>query len=88
MYLWVGIPKSDLAGISPNALIQWEAIKWAYMNGLEYYEEMDAGDDPRLRYFKSKYNPDLVIWYSAQKYSSNLYKLGEAFFNFLRKRGS
>ena len=88
MYLWVGIPKSDLSGISPNALIQWEAIKWAHMNGLEYYEEMDAGDDPRLRYFKSKYNPDLAIWYSADKYSSNLYKLGNAFFNFVRKRGS
>jgi len=85
MYLWVGIPKSDLAGISPNALIQWEAIKWALGHGLKYYEEMDAGDDPRLRYFKSKYNPDLVIWFSATRYSSVVYQAGEKIFNFLKR---
>jgi lipid II:glycine glycyltransferase (peptidoglycan interpeptide bridge formation enzyme) len=87
MYLWVGIPKSDLAGISPNALVQWEAIRWAQNNGLEYYEEMEAGDDPRLIYFKAKFNPELVIWYSATKYSSFVYKAGETLFKFIRKRG-
>lgn len=75
MYLWVGIPKSDLKGISPNDLVQWKAIKWACENGLKYYELMDAGDNPRLRFYKSKYNPDVAIWYSAVKYSSSLYKL-------------
>jgi hypothetical protein len=77
MYLWVGIPKADLKGISPNDLVQWEAINWACNNGCKYYEEMDAGDDPRLRHFKSKYNPELAIWYVATKYSSNLYKMAE-----------
>lgn len=85
MYLWVGIPKTDLVGISPNDLIQWEAIRWAQKKGLTYYEEMDAGDDPRLRYFKSKYNPELVIWYGATKYSSIIYKLGEKLFQLFRK---
>jgi lipid II:glycine glycyltransferase (peptidoglycan interpeptide bridge formation enzyme) len=85
MYLWVGIPKTDLVGISPNDLIQWEAIKWAQTNGLDYYEEMDAGDDPRLRYFKSKYNPELVIWYAATKYSSFIYEIGERLFQLIRK---
>ncbi len=75
MYLWVGVPKSDLKGISPNDLVQWEAIKWACNNGYRYYEEMDGGDDPRLRHFKSKYNPELAIWYSAVKYSSYIYKI-------------
>jgi hypothetical protein len=88
MYLWVGVPKADLVGISVNDLVQWEAIKWAQAAGLDYYEEMDAGDDPRLRHFKSKYNPDLVIWYSAKKYSSNAYKLGEKLFDIIRKRGT
>jgi hypothetical protein len=88
MYLWVGVPKTDLAGIPVNDLVQWEAIKWAQANGLEYYEEMDAGDDPRLRHFKSKYNPDLVIWYSATRYSSYIYKIGEKLFDMMRKRGS
>ena len=77
MYLWVGVSKSDLKGISPNDLTQWEAIKWACNNGYKYYEEMDAGDDPRLRYFKSKYNPELVIWYSAIKHASFIYKIAE-----------
>jgi len=87
MYLWVGIPKTDLVGISVNDLIQWEGIKWAVAHGLEYYEEMDSGDDPRLNHFKSKYNPDLVIWYSAVKYTSFLYKAAEKLFDIVRKRG-
>jgi hypothetical protein len=85
MYLWVGIPKTGLVGISANDLIQWEAIRWAQTNGLEFYEEMDAGDDPRLRHFKSKYNPKLVVWYSATKYSSLIYKVGETLFQLSRK---
>ncbi|HEY9246600.1 MAG TPA: GNAT family N-acetyltransferase [Candidatus Methanoperedens sp.] len=77
VYLWVGVPKSDLKGISPNDLVQWEAIKWACNNGFKYYEEMDAGDDPRLTYFKSKYNPELVIWYSAVRYSAYAYRIAD-----------
>ena len=75
MHLWIGVPKSDVKGISPNDLVQWQAISWACDNGFKYYELMDAGDNPRLRTFKSKYNPDLAIWYSAAKYSSYQYKL-------------
>ena len=85
MYFWVGLPKTDLAGISPNDLIQWEAIKWGQKKGIEFFELMDAGDDPRLRHFKSKYNPDLVIWYAATKYSSSVYKIGERLFQLFRK---
>ena len=85
LYSWVGMPKINLSGISPNDLIRWEVIKWAQTNGLEYYELMDAGDDPRLRHFKSKFNPDLVIWYSATKYSSCVYKAVEKLFNIVKK---
>lgn len=77
MYLWVGVPKSELKGISPNDMVQWEAINWACENGCRYYEEMDAGDDIRLRHFKSKYNPELAIWYTGKKYSSYIYKVLE-----------
>ena len=86
IYFWVGLPKTDLAGLSPNDVIQWEAIKWAQTNGFNYYELMDMGDDPRLRHFKSKYNPDLVIWYSATKYSSYVYKIVEKLFTIVRKQ--
>lgn len=88
MYLWIGIPKTDLAGISVNGLVQWEAIKSAQKSGLEYYEEMDAGDVSRLRYFKSKFNPELVIWYSATKYSSPLYQTADNLSRIFRTRGS
>jgi hypothetical protein len=85
MYHWVGSPKSTLVTISPNDLVQWEAIKWGIENGFKIYEIMDSGDDPRLRQFKAKWNPDLVIWYSATKHSSSLFKIGEMLFNMVRK---
>jgi lipid II:glycine glycyltransferase (peptidoglycan interpeptide bridge formation enzyme) len=85
MYFWVGLPKTDLGGIYPNDLINWEAIKWAQLNGLKYYELMDSGDDPRLRHFKSKYNPRLIIWYEAKKYSSYFYNLGEKLLRMTQK---
>ena len=75
LYLWTGIPKCALKGISPNDLVQWEAIKWACENGFRYYELMDAGYDPRLRNFKSKYNPDLWIWYTATRTSSQFFRI-------------
>jgi hypothetical protein len=73
MYLWIGVPKSRITGISPNDLVQWEAIQWACNNGFEFYEEMDGGDR-RLRGFKAKYNPELAIWYTAVNYSSSSYR--------------
>ena len=38
---------------------------------------MDAGDDPRLRHFKAKFNPELAPWFSAVKYSSPVFKVLE-----------
>ena len=84
--LWIGIPKISLKGIYPNDLAQWEAIKWACENGYRFYEEMDAGDDPRLRHFKAKFNPEPVPWYSAVKYSSFVFKCMEKIFR--RFKGS
>jgi len=73
MYLWIGVPKSKIPGISPNDSVQWEAIKWASENGYTFYEEMDGGDR-RLRGFKAKYNPELSIWYTAVRYQSSYYR--------------
>ncbi|MDG6251042.1 GNAT family N-acetyltransferase [Methanocalculus sp.] len=75
VYSWVGLSKSDIRGLSPNDLVQWDTITWACNSGFDYYEIMDAGVDPRLRHFKSKYNPDIEIWYSALKYDSYHLKL-------------
>ncbi len=86
VYSWVGAPKSSLVGLSPNDLVHWEAIKWASEHNFKIFDMMDSGDNPRLRFFKANYNPDLVIWYSATKYASFVYKASEKlFFTFLRK---
>jgi len=83
--LWIGIPKTNLKGIYPNDLAMWEAIKWACEQGYRFFEEMDAGDDPRLRHFKAKFNPEIVPWYSAVKYSSYLVKLAEKLSKIIKK---
>lgn len=74
IYLWEGITKIDLKGIAPNDMIQWTVIKWACNNGFDYYEIMEGGNVRRLRNFKSKYNPEPMIWFTSVKYSSNIYK--------------
>lgn len=86
LYVWTGIPKSGLKGISPNDLVQWEAIKWACSQGMSWYEIMDAGHDERLRFFKAKYNPELSIWYSCVKYSSEFYRFAEKCGRGIRRR--
>lgn len=75
VYQWVGVPKSKMAGLSPNELLVWESIISAHEMGQKYYEFMDGGFDPRLRKFKSKFNPDTCIWYSAEKYSHPIYEV-------------
>jgi len=66
--LWAGSPKTNLLRGTPTELLQWEIIRWAHENGFKYCEIM-AGDDPRLRHFKAKFNPELVVWFSATKCS-------------------
>ena len=75
MYQWVGLPRAEVEGVSPNDLLAWEGIRRAHDQGMRYYEIMDGGDNPRLRRFKSKFNPELSIWYSAEKYSHPLYRM-------------
>ena len=80
---WVGHAKTNLRGI-PNDLLQWETIKWAIEHDLKYYELIGANTE-RLCHYKSKYNPDLLICFSAKKYSSVVSKLAEnAYFKILR----
>lgn len=83
--LWVGVPKTTLKGIYPNDLVQWEVIKWGCEKGYKKYELMDSGYNPRLRHFKSKYNPNLSVWFSATKHSSVFFKLAEDFFTYAKK---
>ena len=90
VYLWIGLPKTNQKGIFPNDLVLWESIKWASENGYKEYELMDAGNLPSLRKFKSKFNPQLSVWYSAEKYASPIHYIIEKSYRFCQrvKRGA
>ncbi|WP_290901983.1 GNAT family N-acetyltransferase [Ferroglobus sp.] len=82
---WFGMSKTTLKGVYPNDVLQWEAIKWSWESGFRYYEEIDAGDDPRLRHYKAKFNPELVPWFSTSKNLSMLGKVGNTVYFSLKK---
>ena len=67
---WLGSAKANVEGISPNELIQWEAIKWACEHEFKHYEEI-GGNTPRLCHYKSKFNPTLSVYFLARKYSTS-----------------
>ena len=73
---WLGNVKSNVEGVSPNELLQWEAIRYTIEYGMNYYEEIGANTEHLCRY-KSKYNPNLLLCFSAKKYLSTAAKLGE-----------
>ncbi len=69
---WIGHAKADSHATD---LVYWECLKWAYDNGYKYYAVMGAAGVERLYKASSKFNPDLVVSFSARKYSSSVSKL-------------
>jgi hypothetical protein len=69
---WIGAPK---AVEHANDLLTWECIKWAHENGYKHYCIMGVAGTERLYSFYSKFNPDLMVSFSAKKYSSKISKL-------------
>jgi len=82
---WIGAPKKNFMGTSPNDLIQWEAIRWACRKNLKYYEEIGAGVE-RLAVFKSKYNPHLCVSFVVKKHGVTA-KIAERLYLRFRKFG-
>lgn len=66
---WIGNSKTDITGLAVNDLVQWSAIEHACMQGFKHYEEVGA-NTPRLIQYKSKFNPELSLYFIARKYSS------------------
>src|SRR5271157_2170551 len=81
-----GTPKITMKGIYPNDLIHWEAIKLAKENGFRYYELVDTGEFQRLCTYKSQFNPNLSVWFSATKYSSRSVKFIQKSYTLARKK--
>jgi len=69
VYVWIGMPKTDINGLYPNDFLQWECIKWAHNQGYSVYE-ITWANTYRLCRYKSKYNPKLSLYFSCEKYSS------------------
>ena len=80
---WIGNAKPKKGNVNATDLIQWEAINKAYKEGCRYYEEMGAHTE-RLCKYKSKYNPDLLVYYKARKYSPLGYLAEKGYTNFLK----
>jgi lipid II:glycine glycyltransferase (peptidoglycan interpeptide bridge formation enzyme) len=72
--VWMGSSKPPIKDLPANDLLYWETMKWAINHECKYYEMIWA-NTPRLNRFKSKYNPDLSIYFSARKYNSFFAKL-------------
>ena len=81
---WVGNPKSQIPKLAVNDLINWKAIEWACDHGFEAYEIIGANTH-RLSSFKTKYNPELSVYFTAKKYSSPLIKYPELFYKEILK---
>ena len=82
---WIGAPKKNFMGTTPNDLLQWEAIRWACRMGYRFYEEIGAGTE-RLAIFKAKYNPTLCVSFAAKKYNLST-KIIEGMYLRLRRFG-
>jgi hypothetical protein len=70
-YSWIGNPKPKRRiSPSPNDLLIWESIRYAYNQGIRYYVTMNAAGDKRLHsYYASKFNPELTAHFSMKKHS-------------------
>lgn len=82
---WLGNPKTRLEKIYPNDLLFWETIEAGCKAGCKEYEIIGAAGVERLYCYYSKCNPDLLLWFTARKYSSFLSKTMETVYVHLLK---
>jgi hypothetical protein len=70
-YSWIGNPKpSPRISPTPNDLLIWESVRYAFEQGSRYYITMNAAGDKRLHsYYASKFNPDLKAHFTIKKHS-------------------
>jgi len=74
---WIGGVKSDVAGASPNVLIQWEGISRAAEAGYKRYIELGA-NTRRLCSFKRQFNPDVHQYFNLRRYPNRILRAVES----------
>ena len=75
-YSWIGNMRNSKSKLDVNELIQWRAIQLGCKEGYKEYEIIGA-NTPRLSPFKTKFNPDLSVYFAATKYSAQWVKIPE-----------
>ncbi|MCX6692943.1 MAG: GNAT family N-acetyltransferase [Methanomicrobiales archaeon] len=65
---WIGAPRVEYQGITPNAMAFWQAILWAREEGNAIFELIGASDQT-LNPFKSKFNGQIAPFYVIKWYS-------------------
>jgi hypothetical protein len=85
-FSWIGNPKSkNPISPSPNDLLIWESIRYAYEQGFRYYITMNAAGNKRLHsYYASKFNPELKVHFSMKKNSLFAGVLEKVYTGFLK----
>ena len=70
-YSWIGNPRpKNHISPSPNDLLIWESVRYAYEQGCRYYITMNAAGNKRLHsYYGSKFDPELKVHFSMKKVS-------------------
>lgn len=63
--LWIGTPKVETTHAG-NEYLQWLLIQRAQAEGYRTFENMGA-NNPDLVFFKSKFNPDLTMYFEIEK---------------------
>ena len=63
--LWIGTPRLENAHAG-NEYLQWLLIERARAEGYRTFENMGA-NNPDLAFFKSKFNPDLTMYFEVEK---------------------
>ena len=68
-YSWIGNPKPKKSfSPSPNDLLIWESVQYAYKQGCRNYITMNAAGNKRLHsYYAGKFDPELRVHYHATK---------------------
>jgi len=67
---WVGAPRYNYKGLSPNELVLWESIRWASEMGYKTFE-IEGAEDFSLFPFKRKFN-GVIVLYTQMKWHSPL----------------
>ncbi|KAB1189929.1 GNAT family N-acetyltransferase [Haloferax sp. MBLA0076] len=83
VFRWHGGVRPDIdVGLSVNELLDWHIIRDAKSRGVTHYDLVGAGN-ARLNLYKTKYNPDLELFFSVRSGSRGMKTVVDLYRNVL-----